>query len=42
MYEQSGYAPYYTLGDNDFTLPMGEIYGMIENLRKLIIERTSS
>ena len=42
MYEQFGYAPYYTLGDNDFTLPMGEIYGMIENLRKLIIERTSS
>ncbi len=42
LYEQEGYAPYYTLGENDFTLPMGEIYGMIENLRKLIIERTSS
>ena len=41
MYEQFGHANYYTLGANDFTLPMGEIYGMIENLRKLIIERTS-
>lgn len=29
VYEQFGYAPYYTLSDNDFTLPMGEIYGMI-------------
>jgi len=30
MYKQYGYAPYYTLSDTDFTLPMGEIYGMIE------------
>lgn len=30
MYEQYGYAPYYTLSDTDFTLPMGELYGMIE------------
>ena len=41
MAEQFGFAPYYTLGENDFTLPAGEIYGMIENLRKLIIQRTS-
>lgn len=41
MYEQFGYAPYYTLSDTDFTLPQGELYGMIENLRKLVIERTS-
>ena len=41
MYEQFGYAPYYTLSDVDFTLPMGDLYGMIENLRKLIIQRTS-
>ena len=40
MYEQFGYAPYYTLSDTDFTLPQGELYGMLENLRKLIIERT--
>ena len=30
MYEQFGYAPYYTLSDTDFTLPMGELYGMLE------------
>ncbi len=41
MYEQFGYAPYYTLGSSDFTLPMGDIYGMIEKLRELIIQRTS-
>jgi hypothetical protein len=29
VYEQEGYAPYYTLSDSDFTLPQGEIYGMI-------------
>lgn len=29
MYSQFGYAPYYTLSDTDFTLPMGELYGMI-------------
>ena len=29
MYNQFGYAPYYTLSDSDFTLPQGEIYGMI-------------
>ena len=30
MYEQYGYAPYYTLDETNqnFTLPMGEIYGM--------------
>lgn len=33
MYEQYGYAPYYTLDETskNFTLPMGEIYGMIED-----------
>lgn len=30
MYEQFGYAPYYTLSDTDFTLPQGEVYGLIE------------
>lgn len=30
MYEQFGYAPYYTLSDNNFTLPMGELYGLID------------
>ena len=30
MYEQFGYAPYYTLDEGtDFTIPQGEIYGMI-------------
>ena len=33
VYEQYGYAPYYTLSDTDFTLPMGELYGMIEKNR---------
>ena len=28
MYEQFGWANYYTLSDTDFTVPMGEIYGM--------------
>lgn len=31
MYNQFGYAPYYTLSDTDFTLPMGELYGMMLN-----------
>jgi len=30
MYEQFGYAPYYTLSDTDFSLPQGELYGLIE------------
>lgn len=29
MYAEFGYAPYYTLSDTDFTLPMGEIYGSL-------------
>ena len=43
MANQFGYAPYYTLdeGNGNFTLPKGEIYGMIEKLRELIIQRTS-
>lgn len=31
LYSQEGVAPYYTLSDTDFTLPQGELYGMIEN-----------
>ena len=35
MYEQYGYAPYYTLNEGtNFTVPQGEIYGMIENFRE--------
>ena len=43
MYGQYGYTQYYTLDETNgnFTLPMGDIYGMIENLRQLIIQRTS-
>ena len=35
MYEQTGVAPYYTIDETNqnFTLPMGEIYGMIESVR---------
>ena len=29
MAEQFGYANYYTLSDTDFTLPQGEVYGLI-------------
>lgn len=29
MYGQFGNAPYYTLSDTDFTLPQGELYGLI-------------
>ena len=32
MAEQFGYAPYYTLSDTDFTLPQGEVYGLIEKV----------
>lgn len=36
MYEQTGVAPYYTIDETNqnFTLPMGEIYGMIERKGK--------
>lgn len=36
MYEQFGYAPYYTLDEanGNFTLPQGEIYGMINRLQE--------
>ena len=36
MYSQFGYSPYYTLSDTDFTLPQGELYGLIgrQTLRK--------
>lgn len=38
MYEQFGYAPYYTIDEtnNDFTLPMGEIYGFYEKYKNLL------
>lgn len=29
VYNEFGYAPYYTLSDSDFTLPQGELYGML-------------
>lgn len=36
LYEQTGVAPYYTIDETNqnFTLPMGEIYGMIERKSK--------
>lgn len=35
LYEQQGHARYYTIDEENknFTLPMGEIYGMIENIK---------
>ena len=35
LYEQEGKAKYYTIDESNknFTLPMGEIYGMIENIK---------
>lgn len=38
MYEQYGYAPYYTIdeGNQDFTLPMGELYGFYEKYKNSI------
>ena len=35
LYEQEGKAKYYTIDElnKNFTLPMGEIYGMIENIK---------
>lgn len=43
MASQFGFANYYTLDEDNgnFTLPKGELYGMIEKLRELIIQRTS-
>ena len=38
MYDEFGYAPYYTLSDTDFTLPMGEVYGMMEKYKANIIQ----
>ena len=35
MAEQFGFAPYYTLSDTDFTLPMGEVYGFLGKLQKI-------
>ena len=32
MYAQYGKAPYYTLSDTDFTLPMGELYGLMSTV----------
>ena len=36
VYNQYGIANYYTLSGTDFTLPMGEIYGMIRKLQQLL------
>ena len=41
MYEQFGYAPYYTLSDTDFTLPQGEIYGTIKETAVNEVEKGS-
>ena len=41
MYEQFGYAPYYTLSDTDFTLPMGEIYGMMQKIAENSVKEIS-
>lgn len=40
LYQEQGYAPYYTIDEQNqnFTLPMGEVYGMIE--RKLDAKKT--
>lgn len=32
VYNEFGYAPYYTLSDSDFTLPQGELYGMMNKV----------
>ena len=39
MYNQFGYAPYYTLSDSDFTLPMGELYGLINKVEENVTEK---
>ena len=38
MYEQYGYAPYYTIDEENenFTLPAGDIYGMITKNREIL------
>ena len=43
LYEQEGQAGYYTIDEENknFTLPMGEIYGMIETLRSEIPTNTN-
>lgn len=40
MYSQFGYSPYYTLSDTDFTLPQGELYGLINNSNKNTMRST--
>lgn len=45
LYNENGYAPYYTLDEvnNNFTLPMGEIYGMMLNQSTThVVERYSN
>ena len=34
MYEQFGYALYYTLSDTNFTIPQGELYGLINKTKE--------
>lgn len=49
VYSAFGSAPYYTLSDSDFTLPQGELYGMLQSYsdgeivytNQTIIENTS-
>lgn len=42
MYKQYGYAPYYTIDEENqnFTLPMGEIYGMIAETDQNAVHKT--
>lgn len=41
VYNQKGKARYFTLSDTDFTLPMGEIYGMMNTVVDSYINGTS-
>lgn len=42
IYDEFGYAPYYTLSDTNFTLPQGEIYGMLGNRQFNFVNQTIS
>ena len=44
LYSANGIAPYYTIDEtgNNFTLPMGEIYGMIQNVNHNVVSDNSS
>ena len=42
VYNEFGYAPYYTLSDTNFTLPQGELYGMMRKLNPPIVKLTQA